>query len=82
MKIAAAAIAAQIEANCKAHLDGEIDRAIWGAEQIRLWKLAADARMASDVIRLVAPSLNVKNVPLYAIRKQLRKAALAIGRMK
>ena len=35
----------------------EIDRSEWHAEQMRLWNLAAAARVASEVFRLVAPSL-------------------------
>ena len=72
-------IASQICENCAAYDAGHIDRAVWSTEQNRLWTLAAEAFVASDVMRLVAPSL-APRVPPYAVRRQLRDATLAIGR--
>lgn len=50
-------IADAIDRNCNSFHMTEIDRATWDAEQNRLWALAAALGCASDVIRLVAPSL-------------------------
>ena len=56
----AADIAAAITLKCDAHLSGEIDRLTWEAEQFHLWKRAADLNCAAEVMRLVAPSLTMK----------------------
>ncbi len=46
-------IAAEIVGNCEAYDAGIINRARWDAEQQRLWKMAADAGLASVVLTLV-----------------------------
>ena len=50
-------IADAINVNSNAFHMTEIDRATWDAEQNRLWELAAKLGCASEVIRIVAPSL-------------------------
>ena len=47
------AVAVDIIANCEAYDAGVIHRAVWESEQHRLWKMAADAGLASAVLRLV-----------------------------
>ena len=72
-------IASLITINCERHIAGAIDRETWTAKQNNLWALAAAGLVASEVMRLVCPSLNAP-VPPYAVRKQLRDATLAVGR--
>jgi hypothetical protein len=50
-------IATAITANCEAHLSGKKQRDDWSAEQDRLWRMAAQKRVATKVMRLVCPSL-------------------------
>lgn len=70
-------IATAIQANCDRHLCGAANRTEWSMEQSRLWKLAADKMVASEVMRLVCPTLTP---PSYAVRKQLREQTLKVGR--
>lgn len=70
-------IADAILVNCAHHEVGDLTRDEWAAEQDRLWRLAAEGCVASEVMRLVAPSLMP---PPYAVRKQLREATLKVGR--
>ena len=77
--ITAQLIATLITANCEAYHAGQKSRDEWSAEQNRLWKLAADRLIASDVMRMVCPSLNAP-MPPYSVRKQLREQTLAVGR--
>ena len=46
-------VANDIIANCEAYANSIINRARWDAEQCRLWRLAADAGLASVVMTLV-----------------------------
>lgn len=50
-------LAAAIIFNGERYDRQDITRAEWHHEQMRLWNLAAEARCASAVVRLVAPSL-------------------------
>ena len=58
--LAAKLIADDITANCDAFAAQTITRAVWDAEQNRLWALAAARCLGSDVMRLVCPSLGTK----------------------
>ena len=79
MDINAQLIATLITANCEAHLSGQKSREAWSEEQLRLWALAAKRCVASEVMRLVCPTLNAP-VPPYKVRQQLRDATLRVGR--
>ena len=57
MNLNAQLIATLITANCEAHLNGQKSRVDWSDEQNRLWLLAAKRCVASEVMRLVCPSL-------------------------
>jgi hypothetical protein len=70
-------IAAAILDNCDKHVAGNRSRADWSAEQDRLWRQAAEDCIASEVMRMVCPSLTV---PPYAVRKTLREQTLEVGR--
>lgn len=50
-------IANAIELNCDALVAGRIDQATWKANQNALWAEAARQHVASDVMRLICPSL-------------------------
>lgn len=50
------ALAQAIVANCNAHHMNEISRAEWSAQQDVLWAIAAEHCLASQVLRLLAPS--------------------------
>lgn len=57
MTITAQLIATLMQQNCDAHIREEKSRDEWSAEQKRLWKLAANQCVASEVLWLVVPSM-------------------------
>lgn len=65
----AANLAAAITANCDTYIARRIDYATWDAEQMRLWKDAARLGVASQVIRLVAPTCEPPTVTAEQIEQ-------------
>lgn len=54
--ITAQLLATLMHANCEAYLCERIGRDEWSAAQNRLWRLAGEKGVASEVLRLVCPS--------------------------
>lgn len=79
MDINADVLANAIDTNCEAYDAGLLTREEWSAEQNRLWKLASDRYLMTDVLKRVCPSLGAR-VPPYTVRKQLREQTLAVCR--
>ena len=53
--VTAQLLATLIRQNCAAHLDGDMPRAAWEAEQRRLWDLAERRKVAQQVRQLLDP---------------------------
>jgi hypothetical protein len=51
-------LAAAITLNTAQYEREEIDRSTWHQTQMVLWNVAANLRIASEVMRLVAPSIS------------------------
>lgn len=54
--LTAVELARLITANCEDYHQGRITYEAWSAEQMRLWGIAAQNVVASQVLRLVAPT--------------------------
>jgi hypothetical protein len=52
-------LAAAITFNCEQYERNEIDRSTWHQTQQVLWNIAVKLRIASEVLRLCAPSVGV-----------------------